>query len=38
MREGDTPEQVRDEILGETAKKNITAFVVVAQGFACGRT
>ncbi|WP_029632076.1 hypothetical protein [Zavarzinella formosa] len=38
MREGDSAEQVRDDILGELDKHNMSAFVLVAEGFVCGRT
>jgi hypothetical protein len=38
MREGDSPETIRDEVMKELARKNISAFVLVAQGFVCGRT
>jgi hypothetical protein len=37
-REGDSPEQIRDEILANLSEKNISAFVIVAQCFSCGRT
>lgn len=38
MREGDSAEEIRDEVLKELAKKGISAFIVVAHGFVCGRT
>lgn len=37
-REGESPEQIRDEILADLADKKISAFVIVAQQFSCGRT
>ena len=37
-REGDSPEQVRDEILAQLAEQQVSAFVIVAERFSCGRT
>jgi hypothetical protein len=38
MREGDSAIQIRDEVLTQLAKHDISAFVLVAEGFTCGRT
>lgn len=38
MREGDSPEDIRNEVMSELACRDISAFVVVAQNFVCGRS
>lgn len=38
MRDGDSVTQVRDDVLTELGKEDVSAFVVVAEGFSSGRT
>ncbi|MFL5331066.1 MAG: hypothetical protein ACJ8C4_19420 [Gemmataceae bacterium] len=37
-RDGDSAEQVRDEILGILSENELSAFLIVAERFSCGRT
>lgn len=37
-RDGDSAEQVRDEVLGMLTDNDLSAFVVVSDRFTCGRT
>jgi hypothetical protein len=37
-RDGDSPEQIRDEILAQLSEQQLSAFVIVAERFSCGRT
>ena len=37
-RHGDSPEQIRDEIMAVLAEHKVSAFVIVAERFSCGRT
>ncbi len=38
MRDGDSPNEVRDQVLMDLNANGHSAFVLVAEGFTCGRT